>query len=85
MLMTYPAIFKEEEQGGFYIQFPDVEGNGTQGETILDGIKMAEDYLEIMLNDYKEQQEEYPQSTSIEELEEKYPREIIKFISVETD
>lgn len=48
MLMTYPAIFKEEEQGGFYIQFPDIEGNGTQGETILGGIKMAGDYLEII-------------------------------------
>jgi len=83
MLMTYPAIFKEDEQGGFFIQFPDVEGNGTQGETILDGIKMAEDYLEIMLTDYKEQQETFPQASTIESLEEAYPTKIIKLISVE--
>lgn len=83
MLQTYPAIFHEEEQGGFYIQFPDVEGNGTQGENILDGIKMAEDYLEIMLTDYKNQQENFPQATSIEKLEEVHPTKIIKLISVE--
>lgn len=82
MLMTYPAIFKEDERGGFYIQFPDIEGNGTQGATIQDGIDMAEDYLLIMLEDYKEHQEEFPQATLIESLEAVHPTEIIKLISI---
>jgi len=82
MLVTYPAIFKEDERGGYYIQFPDIEGTGTQGKTILEGIDMAEDYLGIMLEDYQEQQDPFPQATDIEQLEIVYPKEIIKSISV---
>ncbi len=44
--LFYPAIFQEENVGGYSIFFPDVEGCYTQAENMEDGYKMAVEALE---------------------------------------
>ena len=45
MKYVYPAIFHEANEGGYYVDFPDVEGAITQGETLYEALEMAEDAL----------------------------------------
>lgn len=50
---AYPAIFTPEEDGGFSITFPDLEGCYTQGDDMADGLIMAEDALALVLYGYE--------------------------------
>ena len=45
MLVSYPALFYKEPEGGYFINFPDFEYSGTQGEDISDAMFMASDWL----------------------------------------
>ena len=49
MKYVYPAIFYAANEGGYYVEFPDVEGALTQGETLFEAMEMAEDALCGML------------------------------------
>ena len=50
---AYPAIFTPEEDGSFSIVFPDLEGCYTCGDSLEDGIEMAEDALALVLYGYE--------------------------------
>lgn len=50
---AYPAIFTPEEDGSFSIIFPDLEGCYTCGDSLEDGIEMAEDALALVLYGYE--------------------------------
>lgn len=50
---AYPAIFTPEEDGSYSINFPDLEGCYTCGDSIEDGIEMAEDALALVLYGYE--------------------------------
>lgn len=50
---AYPAIFTPEEDGSFSILFPDLEGCYTCGDSLEDGIEMAEDALALVLYGYE--------------------------------
>ncbi len=45
----YPAIFHEEDTGGYFVNFPDITGCSTQGTTLSEAVAMAEDALNLML------------------------------------
>ena len=48
--LFYPAVFQPEEDGGFSIFFPDIEGCNTQGDTMDESYSMAFDALGIVLS-----------------------------------
>lgn len=50
---AYPAIFTPENDGGFSIRFPDLEGCYTYGDNMADGLIMAEDTLALVLYGYE--------------------------------
>lgn len=50
---AYPAIFTPEEDGGYSIIFPDLEGCYTCGNDLADGIEMAKDVLALVLYGYE--------------------------------
>ncbi len=50
---AYPAIFTPEEDGSYSINFPDLEGCYTCGDSLEDGIEMAEDALALVLFGYE--------------------------------
>ena len=57
---AYPAIFTPEEDGSYSIIFPDLEGCYTCGESLQDGIEMAEDALALVLYGYEKDAREIP-------------------------
>ena len=49
---VYPAVFTEEEQG-YSIVFPDLDGCYTCGDSLEDGLEMARDVLALVLYGYE--------------------------------
>lgn len=45
----YPAVFHEED-GGFWVEFPDLPGCFTQGDTFEEAYAMAIEALELYLD-----------------------------------
>ena len=57
---SYPAVFTPEENGAYSINFPDFESCYTCGDTLADGIMMAEDVLAFTLYDYEKENRPVP-------------------------
>ncbi|MCH5342799.1 MAG: type II toxin-antitoxin system HicB family antitoxin [Acetatifactor sp.] len=57
---VYPAIFTPETDGRYSIVFPDLEGCYTCGDTLEDGIEMAEDALALVLYGYEKDHRPIP-------------------------
>ncbi len=49
MPQTYLAVFSLEETGGYFVDFPDVDGCFTEGRDWEDALKMATDVLALRL------------------------------------
>ena len=47
----YPAIFHPEETG-YSVEIPDIEGCFTQGDTMDEAVRMAQDAIGLMLEDF---------------------------------
>lgn len=60
---AYPAIFTPEMDGGFSIVFPDLESCYTCGESLEDGLEMAEDALALVLYGYEKDGKTIPVPT----------------------
>ena len=54
MKYAYPAIFRPGDPGGYWVEFPDLEGCCTCGDTLPGAIEMAEDALCLFLYDMEE-------------------------------
>lgn len=61
---AYPAIFTPEEDGSFSVNFPDLEGCYTCGDSLEDGIEMAEDALALVLYGYEKDGRAIPSPSS---------------------
>ena len=46
---AYPAIFHPEEVGGYSVDFPDLPGCVTEGDTLPEAVSMAEEALSLYL------------------------------------
>ena len=66
---SYPAIFEKEQEGGYTIYFPDIEGCYTQAEDITEGIEKAGDALCLMLYELEKQGKTMPKSGNIKDIE----------------
>ncbi len=67
---AYPAIFHPEENGGFFIEFPDIQGayTGINEPDIAYGIVMAEEVLGMVLTDMIEHGDSLPAPTPINDV-----------------
>lgn len=77
-MLLYPAVF---ETDGDYIavRFPDVPEATTQGKTIDEAYKMAEEVLGFALEDYKEM----PKQSDLETVKDKYPDATIVLVPID--
>ena len=57
---VYPAVFTAEEDGGYSIDFPDLEGCYTCADDLADGIMMAEDVLALTMYHYEKENKQIP-------------------------
>lgn len=80
---VYPAVFTDEGDGKYSINFPDLEGCYTCGDSLSDGIFMAEDVLSLVLYDYEKRKMAIPEPSKPTEirLEE---NEFVNLIAVDT-
>jgi predicted RNase H-like HicB family nuclease len=84
MKYVYPAIFHPENEGGFSIFFPDIEGCYTQGDTMVEAVEMAEDALNLMLWDKEESKEPIPSPSIPQDIRLEDPSDCIVWVSADT-
>lgn len=80
---AYPAIFTPESEGGFSVNFPDLEGCYTCGENLADSIMMAEDALALILYGYEHDNRPIPEPSAPSALELK-SNEFVNYIVCDT-
>lgn len=66
MLKSYPAIF-HEEKGSYWIEFPGF-GGGTEGDSIKEAMKNAQEYLEGTLEAYLAEGMPIPKAKEINQI-----------------
>ena len=68
MKYVFPAVFHPESEGGYTVNFPDIEEAFTEGETVAECIEMAEDVLCLMLYERELHGQPVPAATDIHEV-----------------
>ncbi|MBR1743977.1 MAG: type II toxin-antitoxin system HicB family antitoxin [Lachnospiraceae bacterium] len=66
MLKVYPAIIHKEE--GYWIEFPDLEGCQTYGNTLEETLELAEEALGLYLASLVENGQDLPEASDIQEI-----------------
>lgn len=61
--IIYPAIFYKQDKG-YYVEFPDIPGCLTEGDTLIEAFNMAGDVLNIWF----ECNQEKPQPSNFEDI-----------------
>ncbi|MCM1023832.1 MAG: type II toxin-antitoxin system HicB family antitoxin [Prevotella sp.] len=80
---SYPAVFTEEEVGGYSVSFPDIESCFTQGEDMTDAMEMAADALCLILYDMEKNNREIPPPTDIKAIK-TAENEIVSYVYCDT-
>lgn len=80
---VYPAIFTPEEEGGYSVFFPDLEGCYTCGDDLQDALFMANDVLAFVLYDYETEGREIPKPSKVESIE-KADGDFINYVACDT-
>ena len=80
---SYPAVFTPEENGAYSIYFPDIDGCYTCGDTLADGIMMAEDALAFTLYDYEKENRPVPVPSDMNDIA-LQPGEFVNYIACDT-
>ena len=75
-IVTYPAVFHDNEVGGYTVTFPDIEDATTSGQTLGESLVNAAIVLGQTLHDL-------PSATTITELMHQYPMAFIQFVAVD--
>ncbi|MGI6349360.1 MAG: hypothetical protein GX245_00525 [Eubacteriaceae bacterium] len=76
MYKVYPAIINKENDV-FWMEFPDLPGCQTMGETIEETMKNAEEALGLFLASFVEDGQEIPEASAIEDIESKYSKSYV--------
>ena len=80
MLKIYPAIFHEEET--YWVEFPDLEGCVTEGNTLEEAMENAQEAMGLYLAALLEENQPLPQATNIKEIKTK---DVVSFVSVDVN
>lgn len=66
---VYPAVFTEEDNGMYSVNFKDLESCYTCGDDIDDAILNAQDVLSMVLYRYEKERKPIPRPSSILDIE----------------
>ena len=80
---VYPAIFTPEENGGYSVSFPDLDGCYTCGDNLSDALIMAEDVLAFYLYDEEKAERKIPTPSSAKEFK-LGKNEFVNYIACDT-
>lgn len=67
--LFYPAVFHKAEEGGFWVEFPDIPECFTQGEDMQKAYEMAVEALGLSLSTMEDAKETLPKASAPEEIE----------------
>lgn len=65
---VYPAVFTKED-GGYFVNFPDVKSCYTDGVSLVDAIEKAKDVLAMVLCIMEKEKATLPSATPISEIQ----------------
>ena len=69
MFVTYPAIFyKNKENEGYTVIFPDLEYGATEGRNETEAVQMAQDYIGSWLYEDYLDNNAFPKSSRVDEI-----------------
>lgn len=60
-ILNYTVIFEPAEEGGFVVHVPALPGCHTQGETLDEAYKMAQDAISVYIETLRDLREEIPE------------------------
>lgn len=80
---AFPAVFDPEEEGGYSIFFPDIDGAFSQGDDMPDCIYMASDCLVGMLAALEDSGNPIPEPTPLDKVVHD-PDQIVTLIFADT-
>lgn len=84
MKKTYPAIFYKENNS-YWVEFPDLEGCLTNGETVELAFKNAKEALDLYLNREGDMYERsINEPSSFEEIKALNPEQIIMLVECDS-
>ncbi len=64
-ILNYTVIFEPAEEGGFIVHVPALPGCHTQGETLDEAYKMAQDAISAYIKTLRDLQEEIPEEKEV--------------------
>ena len=67
MIKAYPAIFHDED-GGYWVDFPDLPGCQSEGDSMAEAVAQASEALGLYLCSLMERNLEWPQPSDIRAL-----------------
>ncbi len=67
MKQVYPAIIHKEDET-YWVEFPDLDGCFTEGETLAEALENAEEVLGLFLVTLEEQKQTIPEPSSFNDL-----------------
>lgn len=62
--LFYPAVFHNAEEGGYWIEFPDIPECLTEGDTLEQAYDMASDALGLALSERLKEGQSLPAATA---------------------
>src|SRR5699024_12776248 len=73
MVVAYPAIFTPEENGGYLIEFPDIQGafTGINNDDLGYGMVMSSEVLGLTVADYLESGDNLRKPTAVNKVKHK--------------
>lgn len=80
MLKVYPAIFNNE--GTYWVEFPDLEGCVSDGETLEEAMENAQDAMGLYLAALLEDGQKLPEASDIRMIK---SESIVTYVSVDVN
>lgn len=65
---VYPAVFTEEDNGMYSVEFKDLESCYTCGDDINDAVLNAQDVLSMVLYRYEREGKDIPKPSSVSDI-----------------
>lgn len=85
LLLNYPAVFYEAEEGGYSVMVPDLPGCISEGDTLAEAIDMITDAIDSWITDEIEDGKEIPKASSFEEINKQYDSETVREIYIDIE
>ncbi len=68
MKYAYTAVLIPAEEGGYNVEFPDLPGCFTCGDSLTEALEMAKDAAEMLLASYEDDGDPIPEGLSLKDI-----------------